>query len=161
MTQLVLPRKWLVRAHGQDIVLARRSNERPGHVIMKALLWALYLPAYPAMTVERAIGDRYKPDVVALDEQNQPRFWGEAGQVSSTKLRSLLRRYPSTHLALARWQGHLELMTTLVQQNLDQHPRTAPVDLLLFPADSIERFIDHQGYITITHTDLEWVRIAS
>jgi hypothetical protein len=34
---------------------------------MKALLWALYLPIYPKLSVEIAIGDRYRPDVVELD----------------------------------------------------------------------------------------------
>jgi len=69
---------------------------------MKALLWALYLPHYPELTVEISIGDRYKPDVVALDAQGSPVFWGEAGQVGLTKIRSLLRRHRRTHFAIGQ-----------------------------------------------------------
>jgi hypothetical protein len=43
--------------------------------------WALYLPLYPNLSVEIGVGDRYKPDVVALGEDGRPLFWAEAGQV--------------------------------------------------------------------------------
>jgi hypothetical protein len=56
--------------------------------MLKALLWALCLPNYPDLTVEVSVGDRPKPDVVALDWQGLPRFWGEAGDVSVAKIRS-------------------------------------------------------------------------
>jgi len=127
---------------------------------MKAFLWALYLPLYPNLTVEIRIGDRYKPDVVALDEDGRPLFWGEAGQVGQEKMRSLLRRYRGTHFAVAKWETRLNPYVELVGDALDGLRRTAPVDLICFPEDSAERFIDQHGHIRLAFNDLEWVRLG-
>ena len=72
MSDLPLRRKWTLRAHGNQVVLVKKPGESGEHVIMKALLWALYLPLYPDLTVEVPVGDRYKPDLVSLDAQGRP-----------------------------------------------------------------------------------------
>ncbi|MCB0112297.1 MAG: hypothetical protein KDE53_40515 [Caldilineaceae bacterium] len=126
-------------------------------------MWALYLPAYPNLKVEYAIGDRYKPDVVALhttDPHADPLFWGEAGQVREPKIRSLVRRYRQTHLAIAKWKTGLPQVQANVESALNGVRLQAPVDLLIFPEDSAERFIDDTGLITIAHNDLSWVRLG-
>jgi hypothetical protein len=161
--ELALRRKATFRAHGRQIVLVKRPYERASHVIMKALLWALHLPQYPDLTVEVSIGDRYKPDVVAMDAQRRPRFWGEAGQVSPSKVQALVQRYRDTHLALAKWDALMAPFHEMVDKALRRSAqrgiaRGAPFDLLCFPADSAERFIDARGEIRITHDDLEWRR---
>ena len=77
MTDLHLRGKWTFRAHGSQVVFIKRSIEKTSHVLMKAFLWSLYLPEYPSLAVETAIGLRYKPDVVALNLNRLPTFWGE------------------------------------------------------------------------------------
>jgi hypothetical protein len=74
MNDLYLRRKLTLRAHGEQVVFVKKKRERIEHVLMKAFLWALYLPEYPDLTVEIRVGDRYKPDVVGLDERGQPTF---------------------------------------------------------------------------------------
>lgn len=156
----LLRRKWTLRANDRQVVLVKRPYESTEHVVMKALLWALYLPDYPDLTVEVSVGDRYKPDVVALNGQGPPRFWGEAGEVSVAKIRALTRRYRSTHLALAKWDTRLEPIITVVTDAIAHLNRQAPVDLLSFPADSAERFMDDDGQIRIALHDLDWVRLG-
>lgn len=156
--ELMLRRKLTFRAHGKQVVFVKKANERPEHVIMKALLWALYLPAYPDLRVEVHVGDRYKPDVVALDDRGKPLFWAEAGQVGSEKIRSLARRYRSTHFVIAKWDTRLDPFIDLVTAALDSVTRSAPFDLVNFAPDSAERFIDDQGHIHITFADLQWTR---
>lgn len=158
--ELRLRRKWTFRAHGRQVVFIKKPVESTEHVVMKALLWALYLPDYPGLTVEVGIGDRYKPDVVELDAQGEPRFWGEAGSVRTEKIRSLARRYRSTHFALAKWDTRLDPTVELVRVALDDAPRRAPFDVISFPGDSAERFIDDQGYIQIALSDLEMIRLG-
>ncbi|RIK43489.1 MAG: hypothetical protein DCC55_05405, partial [Chloroflexi bacterium] len=105
-SDLLLRRKWTFRAHGRQVVFVKRPVEHTSHVLMKAFLWALYLPDYPNLKVEVPAGDRYKPDVVAFDPADPaaaPLFWGEAGQVGVEKIRALARRYPHTHFAIAKW----------------------------------------------------------
>lgn len=162
-TDLLLHRKWTLHAHGKQVVFIKKPNEHTSHVLMKALLWALYLPVYPALKVEISIGDRYKPDVVALDAYDpraDPHFWGEAGQVSSEKIHSLLRRYRRTHFAIAKWATNLNPLIETVTQARQAFDHRAPIDLINFPVDSAERFIDDRGHIHISHADLVWRRLG-
>lgn len=165
MTSPILTRrKWMLRTHGRHIVIVKGTHERFTHPLMKALLWALYVPTYPHITVEVAIGDKYKPDVVAFASelrQGEPVFWGEAGQTGADKIRSLVRRYRGTHFALAKWDSDLQPFVRLVTDALDGVKRDAPFDIISFPDDADERFIDDDGNITLTHADVTWVRCGT
>lgn len=167
----VIPRKWRLSAHGRRSVFLWGAQERSVHTLMKAFLWALYLPDYPHISVEVPVGDRYKPDVIAyageaiapegiLQVREPPLFWGECGQVGRDKLHTLVRRYRATHFALAKWDSSLRAHAALVEDALDGVTRSAPFDVLIFPPDSAARFIDADGSIHLTHTDLEWLRLG-
>ncbi len=166
MTPPILSRrKWKLHAHDQHIVIVNGRQERLAHPLMKAFLWALYLPDYPNITVEIHISDKYKPDVVAFpgamgQREGKPVFWGEAGQVGLEKIRSLARRYPTTHLAIAKWETRLDPLVQIVTDAIDGLDRSAPFDLLNFSEDSAERFIDDDGHIRLTHADVEWLRLG-
>jgi hypothetical protein len=158
-SDLLLRRKLTLRANSpvgsQKVVFVKKKQEGIEHVLMKAFLWALYLPTYPEIAVEVPIGDRYKPDLVQLDARGEPVFWGEAGKVSADKTASLLRRYPDTHFALAKWATPLAPFVELVEEALDGRPRRAPFDLLRLPPDAGERFIADDGTITLGFDDVE------
>jgi hypothetical protein len=163
-TEPVLPRKWAVRAHGQRNVFSLNPNESARHVIMKAVLWGLYLPSYPSITVEIRIGDRYKPDLVAYQDgttydartgEPRPIFWGEAGVVSQSKLNSILRRFPDTHFAFARWEMGLSAHVRLIDAALHGLKRGAPVDLIRVSGDVLTRHMDESGMLTVEHADFE------
>ena len=158
-SDLLLRRKWTFKAHGKQVVFIKHAKEQSQHVIMKALMWALYLPEYANVSVEIPVGDRYKPDLVALSPEGYPLFWGEAGKVSADKIRALVRRYRNTHFAIAKWNMNLTPLIELVGRAVAKHSRSAPFDVIRFPADSAERFIDGQGHIHVTHDALEWVRL--
>lgn len=157
--ELKLRRKWTFRAQDKQIVLVKKHYEKSVHVLMKGFIWALYLPFYPNLTVEIGIGDRYKPDVVALNLQNVPEFWGEAGHVAVEKIHALLKRYRSTHFAMAKWGSSLNPLTEIVKAGLDGLKRSSPVDLITFQEGDAERFIDGKGNIRISHQALDWVRL--
>lgn len=76
---------------GERMRLWQRPGEGYQHVLMKALGYAMYVPAYPTMQIERAVGLRYKPDLVALSEDGRFRFWGECGLNSIRKTAWLLK----------------------------------------------------------------------
>lgn len=154
-------RKYTFRAHGRKQIVAKRRHERPEHVFMKAFLWSLYLPEYPDAVIEVKVGDRYKPDVVVLDRWGGPVFWGEAGRVGTGKIESLVRRYRDTHFALAKWDTDLEPFEQIVDDAVAGLDRGAPFDLLRFPPDSLERFVDERGTIDIDFDRLEWLRVRA
>src|SRR5262249_48026604 len=156
---LFLRRKWTLKAHGRQVVFVKRPIESSEHVLMKALLWALYLPYYPSLAVEVGFGDRYKPDVIACGKDGAPVFWGESGKVGRDKLRSLARRYRHTHFALAKWNCPLTPFLELWRGAVGAVQRTAPFDVLRFSVDSAERFIDGEGHIHVRHADVEWQRV--
>lgn len=167
-SEIILPRKWALKAHGQRVVFTKNSLESPQHVIMKALLWALYLPQYPNMQVEVRVGDRYKPDVVAFDDANglsiyqaqrKPLFWGESQHVGLDKIRALARRYPDTHLAIARWESPLEPFRKLVESAIKDAHRRAPFDLLRFTAEHYAQCIDDSGSVSLNFDQVQWVRL--
>ena len=158
-SDLMLPRKWTLKSQGQQVVFVKKQNERSTHVLMKAFIWALYLPTYPDLSVEIKIGDRYKPDVVALDPDGHPRFWGEAGQVSERKLHSLFKRHPHTHFAIGKWNQRLEPHAAILEKALAGIKRSAPCDLISFPEDSVAQFIGEGDRIGISHDSLVWRRL--
>lgn len=141
------------------MVFVKRPNETTAHVVMKSMLWGLYLPTYPDLAVEIALADRYQPDLVSFGEDRRPRFWGEAGQVTAAKIRSLAKRYRGTHFAIAKWAIRLAPHVAIVKKALAGIERSVPFDLLILPDDAVERFIDEHGTIRLTHDDLEWVRL--
>jgi hypothetical protein len=111
------------------------------------------------VTVEVGIGDRYRPDVISLDADGVPRFWGEAGQVGVQTIASLSRRSPQTHFALAKWDKRLEPVIEIVERAHRSLHRTAPFDILRFPDDSAQCFIDHDNHIHVSFDALEWARL--
>ena len=126
--------------------------------MVKALLWALFLPDYPELSVEIPIGYRYKPDLVQIDDDGKPEFWGEAGKVGARKLRTLIRRFRSTHLVFGKWDMNLVPLQRMVQKEMPFTHRNAPVDLISLPPDSVQRFIGVDKTIQITFSDVQILR---
>ena len=169
-SDLALRRTLTVRspADGEKLVLVKKRGESIEHVLMKAALWVLYRPAYPDVRVEVPIGDAYKPDLVALAPppgglaygDPEPVFWGEAGKVSAQKWVSLLRRFPDTHFALARWNERLAPHAAIIQKALGDRARRGPIDLIRVPGD-VERHLQRDGTFDLTTHDVERIRLES
>lgn len=158
-------RRWKLHAHNQSIVVKYGIRERFVHPLMKAYIWALYLPEYPTASIEIRIGDKYKPDVIAYDTQPavyeanpQPLFWGEAGRTGKDKIHSIVKRFPDTHFAMSKWDLRLDPYVELVTEALDGVKRTAPFDIISFPEKS-KTCVDADGNITITFDDVDWIRL--
>lgn len=150
--------KLTIRAGGRKVVLVKQAWESERHVLLKALVFGLYVGAHPALAVERAIGHRFKPDLVALGPDGRPAFWAECGDTGREKLAHLARALPATHLVLARQVGSLAPFEAIARAALEQTRRTAPVDLLNVPADA-DRYLGADGRITIGFENVTVVRL--
>ena len=168
-SDLALRRTLTVRSpDGAKLVLVKKRGESIEHVVMKAVLWALYRPDYPAIQVEVPIGDAYKPDLVALAPppgglaygRAEPAFWGEAGKVSAGKWASLLRRFSHTHFAVAKWAERLDPHAAVVRRALSGRPRRAPFDLVSVPADAADRLLAADGTVRVSFEDVERLRLG-
>jgi hypothetical protein len=86
---------------GRRVRLWQRTGEGYGHVLMKALGYAMFIEEYPALEIELRVGLRYKPDLVARRSSSDGdhhhhdeggfAFWGECGMVSMRKVAWLLK----------------------------------------------------------------------
>jgi len=165
LSQVLSRRKWKLYAHERHIIVVNGTREKFTHPLMKAFIWALYLPTYPNATIEVRIGDKYKPDVIALTDSHDlynpsaPLFWGEAGQVGRDKIKSLVRRFPDTHFVIGKWDTRLTNLEEMVTDIIDGYPRNAPFDLLNFPS-GCEKLIDDDGHINIAFADVQMVRLG-
>ena len=79
--------------------------------------------------------------------------------MTPAKIRALAKRYRTVHFAIAKWATRLAPHLAIVKKAVAGIERVASIDLLIFPEDAAERFIDESGTIRLTHDDLEWVRI--
>ena len=157
-SELLLGGKFTFHVGGQKLVVVKKPVEHLRHVVMKVLLWALYLPTYPQLRVEVSIGYKYKPDLVALGSEGAL-FWAEAGHVGNQKLNRVLKRFPRTHFAIAVWGSSLVSLGTRVRSQTRRVNREAPIDLISFPNTAALRLIDHHGTIRIHLDDLSWRRV--
>jgi hypothetical protein len=68
-------------------------------------------------------------------------WWGECGSVKASKLSDLARAFPHARFSVAKWgRSDLRGYASQLRGQLTLPPtRTAPFDLVSFPADSIER----------------------
>lgn len=156
--ELPLAGKLTVRVGGRKLVLAKRAWESERHVLLKALVFGLYVPIFPNLTVERPIGHRYQPDLVALAADGRPLFWAECGETGRQKLASLVRAFPDTHVVVAKQVATLAPYAAMVRAAVSGVRRGAPVELLNLPPDA-DRFIAPDGEITIGLADVERIRL--
>jgi len=87
---------------GRRLALYQRTGESFEHVAMKALCFGLYVDRYEGLEIERRLGGRYTPDVVALGPDGKPRFWGECGSVSLRKVAWLAKHSGAGEIAFVK-----------------------------------------------------------
>lgn len=87
---------------GEKVRLWQRIGESYEHVLLKALGYAMFVSDYPNLEIEKRVGLRYKPDLVAQNENGEFIFWGEAGDNSIRKTLWLLKHARVEKLALLK-----------------------------------------------------------
>ena len=124
------------RIAGQRVTLYKKNGESYEHVLMKALGSAMFRPRFPKLEIERRIGLRYKPDLIALDELGKAEFWGECGQVSLRKVAWIAKHSGARHLALFKFGITPDHFIAQVRQQVEVRYRP-PMRICLFNFDSI------------------------
>ncbi|MBD3378957.1 MAG: hypothetical protein GF408_00650 [Candidatus Omnitrophica bacterium] len=130
MKELFLRKKLTFRTGGKKIVLVKKSNETFEHVAAKAVGYAMYLPVYPQVKIEVKIGERYKPDLVALNGRGEPVFWAECCMVGKTKIEKILNKHPSAHFAFIRVTEHVDQFADLVSSLRERTRHKGKLDII-------------------------------
>ena len=87
---------------GSKVRLWQRIGESYEHVLLKALGFAMFSEDYPNLEIEKKVGLRYKPDLVAQNAHGEFIFWGEAGENSLRKTYWLLKHARVEKLVLLK-----------------------------------------------------------
>ena len=119
---------------GRRVILSKRHDESERHVLLKALLYARYIRAYPGLMIERSVGLRYKPDLVDVGPHGALRFWGESGATSPAKIAWLIRHVREGHLVFARQAGRGDTFSEIVARAVARE-RHGRVEVLSFGDD--------------------------
>src|ERR687889_304603 len=133
---------------GQRVRLWQRRGETYGHVLLKALGFAMYVGEYPGLEIELSVGLRYKPDLVALNEADggRPRagarflFWGECGLVTMRKVAWLLKHGDAERVVLFKLDRAVQpLVRELRDAVAPRYREGGRLQLVNFAADVAER----------------------
>lgn len=142
---------------GRRVRLWQRTGESYEHVLMKALGYAMFVPAFPDLEIERRVGLRYKPDLVAPagDAFGARRFlfWGECGMVTMRKVAWLLKHAGIERLALFKIAAATTPFVNELRASIDERYRGAGrVSLINFVGDIVERAASRR----IARVPAEW-----
>lgn len=111
---------------GRRVRLWQRTGEGYGHVLMKALGYAMYVEEYPSLEIESRVGLRYKPDLIVRREGGDNRsfpFWGECGMVSMRKVAWLLKHGGAQRLVLFKIDINVAALAAELRSAVDARYR--------------------------------------
>jgi hypothetical protein len=135
---------------GRRVRLWQRQGEGYGHVLLKALGYALFVGEYPNLEIERRVGLRYKPDLVApageggLYAGARFLFWGECGLVTMRKVAWLLKHGDVERLVLFKLGVAVEpLARELREATEPRYRERGRLQVYNFAADVAERAAGH------------------
>ncbi|HZH30752.1 MAG TPA: hypothetical protein VEY11_08305 [Pyrinomonadaceae bacterium] len=113
---------------GRRVRLWQRTGESYEHVLMKALGYAMFVGEFPALEIERRVGLRYKPDLVAHGDGSgfalPFAFWGECGQTAVRKTAWLLKHAGVARLVLFKIIGYPAALVSELRAAIDARYRT-------------------------------------
>lgn len=110
---------------GRRVRLWQRPGEGYAHVLMKALGFAMFAGEFPALEIERRVGLRYKPDLVAEAAGGARRFafWGECGLVTVRKVSWLLKHGGVERLVLFKTGINVAPLAAELREVVDERYR--------------------------------------
>lgn len=129
---------------GRRVRLWRRTGESYEHVLMKALGYAMFVGEFPELEIERRVGLRYKPDLVARSDGAgfalPFAFWGECGQTAVRKTAWLLKHAGVARLVLFKLVTSPAALVSELRAAVDERYR-APGRLVVvnFAPDIVAR----------------------
>ena len=128
---------------GRRVRLWQRTGESYAHVWLKAVGYAMFVDAYPQLEIERAVGLRYKPDLVAPNAAGDGfDFWGECGANSLRKTMWLLKHARVRQLVLFKLERVEQLIAQLRAEIAPRYRADGRLRIIVFAPEIIDRTAD-------------------
>jgi hypothetical protein len=123
----------------ERIRLWQRTGESYEHVLMKALGFCLFVDEFPDLQIEKKVGLRYKPDLVAQNAGGEFVFWGECGANSIRKTAWLLKHARVQKLVLFKiGQNNSQLVLQLRAEVSGRYRGDNRLSLINFVSNIVE-----------------------
>lgn len=103
---------------GKRVRLWQRTGESYGHILMKALGYAMFVGDYPNLEIETKLGLRYTPDLIAFDAENDYALWGECGQNSIRKTHWILKHTRTEKMVLFKIGASVEQLIKQIRAEI-------------------------------------------
>lgn len=124
---------------GRRVRLWQRTGESYEHILMKALGFVMFVDDFPNIEIEKRVGLRYKPDLVAQNESGEFIFWGECGANSVRKTVWLLKHARVEKLVLFKiGQNVRQLIEQLREEIAPRYRVNEKLSLINFNNDIVE-----------------------
>ena len=143
---------------GRRVRLWKKLGESYEHVLMKALGYALFVREFPQLEIERRVGVRYKPDLVARDDAGRFLFWGECGANSVRKTAWLLKHAGVERLVLFKIEHGVAPLAATLRTAIA--PRYRPAGRLLL-VNFVEDIVAHTLERRIEKVPHNWYTLMS
>jgi hypothetical protein len=130
---------------GRRVRLWRRTGESYEHILMKALGFAMFIGEFPDLEIEKKVGLRYKPDLVAQNASGGFLFWGECGSNSIRKTAWLLKHARVERLVLFKIGQNVSQLTEQLQAEIPARYRPqGKLSLINFNSEIVEITADRK-----------------
>ncbi|MDQ4123585.1 MAG: hypothetical protein M3209_19275 [Acidobacteriota bacterium] len=130
---------------GRRVRLWQRLGESYEHVLMKALGFAMFVGEFPDLEIEKKVGLRYKPDLVAQNANGDFLFWGECGANSIRKTAWLLKHARVERLVLFKIGHNISQLAEQLRAEIPARYRpTGKLSLINFDSNIVEKTADHK-----------------
>lgn len=124
---------------GRRVRLWQRPGESYEHILMKALGFVLFVDQFPNLEIEKSVGLRYKPDLVAQTDAGEFVFWGECGANSVRKTAWLLKHAGVQKLVLFKiGQNVAQLILQLRDEIAPRYRQNEKLSLINFTPDVVD-----------------------
>lgn len=130
---------------GRRVRLWQNRGESYEHVLMKALGYAMFVGEYPDLEIERKVGLRYKPDLIAVASGGGFTFWGECGLNTIRKTNWVLRHANTERMVLFKMGGPIDQLTAQLRAEIPEKYRLSDkLTLISFYPEVLELTANHQ-----------------
>lgn len=130
---------------GRRVRLWQRTGESYEHILMKALGFAMFVGEFPYLEIEKKVGLRYKPDLVAQNAGGDFLFWGECGSNSIRKTAWLLKHARVERLVLFKiGQNVSQLTEQLLAEIPARYRPQGKLSLINFNSEIVEITADRK-----------------
>jgi uncharacterized protein YaeQ len=84
----------------ERIFMRKNAGESLTHVLMKLVSYLIFY--HPDLLIEESVGQRYKPDLVRLNDYDEPVQWIDCGTTSLKKLEQISRDNTETLIDIVK-----------------------------------------------------------